>query len=398
MNICFFTIQHISRGRGGLENIVAYLSESLTSIGHRIFLVSAHNALENDTILNNQYILPCKEVNDAENQKYLTHFFNRNIIDIIVIHSNEICCLDLIVSANKNKIPIISVIHTDPAAATKTVQDNWNYWKLQYGPTKFILSYPLLFIRKLYQIHTRKKYTKTKHLYYYNQSSAVVLLSEKFFYSFKKLSGITDTRKLFAISNPRTIKVQEYKLDEKENIVLFVGRLVFQKRLDRLFKIWNRIKDKKDWKLVIIGDGPDRSFYETLCRKWNVENVEFIGQCNPEPFYKKAKILCMTSSYEGNPCVIQEALQNCIIPIAFESFESITDTIINNKNGFLIKPFSIKQYTICLKELINNQEKLRRFQRYIESSNQEEHGYNCKILESWENLITVICAKNETSN
>lgn len=387
MNICFFTNQHVSKLRGGIERATSELANILKQNGHHLFLLSAQSPLENDHIQGNQYILPNNEhINSSRNQEFLSLFVKDNRIDIIINQSEVIDILRLIKNSVQNA-SVVSVIHTDPAATIKSVQDNWDYWKLQYGPTKFLLFSPLLFFRKLYQIYTRKKYTKTKHLYYYNQSSAVVLLSEKFFFSFKKLSGITDTKKLFAISNPHTANTQQDNVTEKENIVLFVGRLVFQKRLDRLFKIWNRIKDKQDWKLVIIGDGPDRSFYETLCRKWSVENIEFIGQCDPELFYRKAKILCMTSSYEGSPCVIQEALQNCIIPIAFESFESITDTIINNKNGFLIKPFNLKKYSVTLEKLISDTEYQELICRNIHKMERNKLTESRRISEQWETLF-----------
>lgn len=387
MNICIITTQHTSKLRGGVERATHELGNILRHNGHDIFLLSAQSPLENDRILENQYILPEKaQINSSRNQEFLSLFAKNNKIDIIINQSEVIDILRLIKKSIPTT-PVVSVIHTDPAAAIKSVQDNWDYWKLQYGPTKFFLLSPLFFLRKLYQIHTRKKYTKAKHLYYYSQSCAIVLLSEKFFYSFKKLSGITDTRKLFAISNPRTIKVQEYKLDEKENIVLFVGRLVFQKRLDRLFKIWNRIKDKKDWKLIIVGNGPDRSLYEKLCKKWNVDNIEFVGHCDPVPYYKRAKILCMTSSYEGMPCVIQEALRHNVIPIVFNSYESVTDIIEKNYNGFLIEPFNITEYSKNLEALINDTEHQKSIRSNIDKINIKRGPHSKKIVEEWEEVF-----------
>lgn len=387
MNICFFTNQHVSKLRGGIERATHELANILKQNGHHIFLLSVHNPLEKDHIQENQYILPEKvQINSSKNQEFLSLFARNNKIDIIINQSEVIDILRLIKKSIPST-PVVSVIHTDPAAAIKSVQDNWDYWKLQYGPTKFLLLSPLFFLRKLYQIHTRKKYTKAKQLYYYSQSSAVVLLSDKFFESFKKLSGITDTSKLVAISNPDTVSTQQNVATEKENIVLFVGRLVFQKRLDRLFKIWNRIKDKKDWKLIIVGDGPDRNLYEDLCKKWNVGNIEFVGHCDPAPYYKRAKVLCMTSSYEGTPCVIQEALQHNVIPVSYNSFESITDTIENNYNGFLIEPFNLKKYSNTLEALISDAEYQELICRNIHKMEHNKLAESRRISEQWDTLF-----------
>ena len=387
MNICFFTNQHVSKLRGGIERATHELANILKQNGHHIFLLSVHNPLEDDFIKENQYILHEKvQIYSSKNQEFLSLFAKNNNIEVIINQSEVIDILRLIKKSIPST-PVVSVIHTDPAAAIKSVQDNWDYWKLQYGPTKFLLLSPLLFLRKLYQIYTRKKYTKAKHLYYYSQSSAVVLLSDKFFESFKNLSGITDASKLFAISNPDIVSTQQNVATEKENIVLFVGRLVFQKRLDRLFKIWNRIKDKKDWKLIIVGDGPDRSLYEKLCKDWNTENVEFTGHCDPIQLYQKAKILCITSSHEGYGLTITEGLQHDIIPIVFNSYESVTDIIENNYNGFLIEPFSLEKYSVTLEKLISDTEYQESIRRSIHSNNIKRALDSGIIVKKWEHLF-----------
>lgn len=395
MNICIFTKQHIASGRGGLENVTLELSNHLSSIGYNIFMLSAHKPIYNDQLLSQQFFLPHKEVNTLRNEQYITSFLYKHNIDIIINESYEICILNILVTANKKKVPIISVLHTDPVAAIKSVQDNWDFWKVKHGSVKFTFLYPYLYLRRLYQIYTRKKYTRLKHIYYYDKSDAVVLLSEQFFKSFQRISGVTDTKKLYAISNPNTIKVEKSNLAEKENIILFIGRLVFQKRLDRLLKIWNRIKDREGWKLIIVGDGPDRELYEVLCRKWNSNNIEFVGHCNPEPYYLKAKILCMTSSYEGSPLVITEALQNEVIPIAYNSYEAASDIIENKFNGYLIKPFSEEDYSKTLSALITDNELRNRIRNNIRSSNSGNKFSKSNIIDKWKCLLTEVCQKHE---
>lgn len=53
-----------------------------------------------------------------------------------------------------------------------------------------------------------------------------------------------------------------------------------------------------------------------VCKKQHVGNIQFIGNAKLDNYYKKAEILCMTSSFEGFGLVLTEALQNGIIPIA----------------------------------------------------------------------------------
>lgn len=386
MNICFITSQHVSELRGGVERVTSILATEFNAKGYNVFMISSLPPIDGDQLLENQFVLPNDTTNSKENQCFLATFVVNHKIDIIINQSEVKANLELIKASTPN-IPVISVIHTDPTAAIKAILDNWDYWKIQYGTLKFSLLSPYFYIRKLYQTYTRKKYIKAKHLYYYNQSNAVVLLSEKFINSFINLTEIKDISKLYAISNPQSITRIQNIETKKENIVLFVGRLVYQKRLDRLFRIWKKIKDKKDWKLIIVGDGPDRDLYESLCKKWHIEKVEFVGQCDPTPFYQKAKILCMTSSHEGYGLVITEALQYSVIPIVFESFESITDTIINNKSGFLIKPFNLKKYSVTLEKLISDTEYQESIRRSIHSNNIKRALDSGIIVKKWEHLF-----------
>lgn len=381
MNICFITNQHVSNFRGGVERVTSVLAKVLKENGYNIFMLSSLAPIECDQLLENQVILPNKTINSKENRHFLSSFATKHKIDIIINQSEVKAILELIKTAVPNT-PVISVLHTDPAAVIKAIQDNWDYWKIQYGAIKFSLLSPYFYIRKLYQRYTRKKYIKAKHLFYYNQSNAVVLLSEKFINSFINLTKIKDISKLYAISNPQTITQTQNIETEKNNIVLFVGRLVYQKRLDRLFRIWKKIKDKKDWKLIIIGDGPDRDLYESLCKKWHIEKVEFVGQCDPTHYYKKAKVLCMTSSFEGSPCVIQEAIQNGIKPIVFESYESVTDIIVHERTGFLIKPFSIRKYSKVLESIIDKgNSNIYMFPTKQDFTTKEQ------IFQQWQNLF-----------
>ena len=74
--------------------------------------------------------------------------------------------------------------------------------------------------------------------------------------------------------------------------------------------------------------------------------------------YEKAKILLMTSNYEGTPMVIPEAMAYGTVPIVMNSFAGVNDIIKNGFNGILTKPFSIKDMSNTIQLLINNSNKL----------------------------------------
>ena len=188
---------------------------------------------------------------------------------------------------------------------------------------------------------------------------AIVMLSRKFWPEFKYFCPKVDENKLWAIPNFNVYEnICLPKI--KSKTVLFVGRLHnLSKGVDRLLEIWSRVYFKHpDWNLKIVGDGPDRSQLEKMAAELSLDNISFEGFQSPGPYYEEAQIFCMTSTFEGFGMVLTEAMQHGNVPLAFQSYSSITDIVDDGVDGYLIKPFDIEEYASRLDELMGN-EKLR---------------------------------------
>ena len=148
--------------------------------------------------------------------------------------------------------------------------------------------------------------------------------------------------------------------------------------------MWSHLYKKyPDWNLVIVGDGKQRAILEKRAR--NMERVSFIGYADPRQYYIESSIFCMTSNFEGLPMVLLEAMCFGTIPVAFNSFASVTDAITDKRNGLLVPPFSVKGYVEKIEYLINN-ESIR--------SNMAKAGIESvkrytidSIIEQWETLF-----------
>lgn len=387
MNICIFSRGHISKLRGGVDRVTTTISAALEKRGHDIFMISVCDPVESDQLAKNQFVLPCKDVVCAANQKFVVDFLRNNKIDIILNQSDVKAIFDLITATHQN-VPVVSYNHGDPKATVKGVIDNFDEWKIKNG-IKFWLLYPYWLLRIIYQYYTRKNYARKKLIEYYEKSDALVFLSEKFKNSFIQFTGIKECDKLHFIGNPNTYtNVKHCNKSAKDNLIIFVGRLDFQKRIDRLFKVWKLVyKQHPDWKLQILGDGAERGFYESYSQKLKLKNIEFVGACDPTAFYEKAKIICLTSSHEGFGMTITEAMQYNVIPMVYHSYESVTDIIEYNVNGILVKPFSTKQFANKLNWLIDNPQEVERFQQNIASCDIKEKFNVEKIANQLENLF-----------
>ena len=389
MNILFASIGHISKQRGGVDRVTDIISKELIKLGNNVHMISLCLALGEDQSYSYQYVLPSQELSDKNNEDFIKSFIKEHKIDIIINQSDSIGMVQLLKNSHC-KVPIISFLHNDPLAIYKSLRDNWDMWKEKDGNITFFLKYPYYLARHFYQRYTRGKFVKEKLRHLYNKSDAVVLLSERFKKSYVKVAGLKEESKLFSIHNPFSFYVNENCEEiNKKKSVIFIGRLEFhQKRPDRLLKIWKILGKKTEgWQLTLVGDGPYREQLESYCKKHNLSNIHFTGNTDPQIYYREAEILCMTSTYEGLPMVLIEALQYLVIPIVYDSCESIKDLIDKDKECKMIKPFSIEEYARSLHILMTNDNIRSEFRKNIAKKHFEKLLSAEKIVVEWNDLF-----------
>jgi glycosyltransferase involved in cell wall biosynthesis len=91
--------------------------------------------------------------------------------------------------------------------------------------------------------------------------------------------------------------------------VIALGRLHHQKNLPLLLRAWQKL-DRNDARLVLVGEGPDKPALEQLAQTLGIAgSVQFAGyQSDITPYLREAHILALSSSYEGLPAVVLEAM------------------------------------------------------------------------------------------
>jgi GalNAc-alpha-(1->4)-GalNAc-alpha-(1->3)-diNAcBac-PP-undecaprenol alpha-1,4-N-acetyl-D-galactosaminyltransferase len=152
----------------------------------------------------------------------------------------------------------------------------------------------------------------------------------------------------------------------KCNQILSVGRLIESKHHDRLIHIFKNLKNADDWQLVIVGgDALRQSNYKKLCQL--VEDLNLQGrvvlageQSNVDEYYASSQIFAFTSSLEGFPNVVGEAL-SCGLPVvSYDCVAGPSEMIINNTNGFLVPVFDDTAFLQKLQYLIDQPEQRER--------------------------------------
>ena len=157
------------------------------------------------------------------------------------------------------------------------------------------------------------------------------------------------------IPNPFHIPLEKNPIPDKENIILNVGRIGGQKNQHELISFFSQTPNS-DWKLVFVGDGPSRKYCEDLASKSGISSkVIFTGnQKNVEKFYQKAKIFAFTSTSEGFPNALGEAMAHSLPVISYDCISGPSELIVHGKNGFLVKENDHLSYINYLKMLMGN--------------------------------------------
>lgn len=160
------------------------------------------------------------------------------------------------------------------------------------------------------------------------------------------------------IGNPiRTIEPNQ--AITKENIVLTVGRLIKSKHHDELIRIFASI-NPTGWKLVVVGDDAlkqkNKERLQQLVKDLGMEGkIELAGKrSDVDDFYNRAKIFAFTSSSEGFPNVVGEAMSAGLPVVAYDCVAGPSDLIESEKTGFLIPMNDQASFVKSLQELIVN--------------------------------------------
>jgi glycosyltransferase involved in cell wall biosynthesis len=93
-------------------------------------------------------------------------------------------------------------------------------------------------------------------------------------------------------------------------VILAVGRLTKQKDFPTLLKAFAQVRHHRSIRLMILGEGEERSRLEALAQELEVtEDISLPGfETNPFAYMAKASVFVLSSLFEGLPTVLIEAM------------------------------------------------------------------------------------------
>lgn len=144
----------------------------------------------------------------------------------------------------------------------------------------------------------------------------------------------------------------------REKIILNVGRFIFSKHQDWLVDYFEQL-DAPGWRLQFVGDGPLLDEVKARAeRSPKHHSIEFLGNQSPVlPFYRKAGIFAFTSTSEGFPNSLGEAMSAGCPVVSFDCEAGPADLIDAPKNGILVEEGNHHHYLNALQALVDDPER-----------------------------------------
>ena len=184
------------------------------------------------------------------------------------------------------------------------------------------------------------------------------------------------------VNKPEIVKAniikEEYNL-EKDEYVLFLGRMVPEKGIHYLIDAFKNIKTNK--KLVIAGGASDTdNYYNELKEKSKTDNriifTGFVDGKELEELYSNAYIYCLPSDLEGMPLSLLEAMSygNCCLTSDIDECSEVLED-----KGLTFKKSNIDDLKNKLQKLCNNSNIVNKYKQ--ESQNYIIKKYN------WDNVV-----------
>jgi glycosyltransferase involved in cell wall biosynthesis len=120
--------------------------------------------------------------------------------------------------------------------------------------------------------------------------------------------------------------------------LLWVGRLVRQKRPDLLVDAFSRVYPQIPCRLVVCGDGPLRRAVERRARERGVgQEVELRGFVdNPFALMARSDLFVMTSDFEGLPNALIEAQALGLAAVATRAPHGVDEVVADGSTGRLV--------------------------------------------------------------
>ena len=322
---------------GGVEKNFFIIANYLAKKLDKVFLITAEKNLENN-LKNIDIIYPQSNFwrNKGRIRKYLVCIFN--LIQILIKNKN---ILVFSFQANLYAIFVCKILNTKIISRSNSSPTGWsnNFFKKLLYKIGLNLADKLIVNSIEFKNEMKKKFSVDPiHIYNPLNQKEIINLSKK------------KVKKIF-------------KNDALK--IINVGRLVDQKDQITLLKALKNLKYKINYNLIIIGRGKNKDIIEKYTRQNKINKfVKVFYTSNPFPYIKDSELFVLSSTFEGLPNVLLEAITLKKFVISSDCPTGPREILDNEKGGFLFKVGDYESLSKKITQYTKNKKSLEKKIKY----------------------------------
>jgi len=177
-------------------------------------------------------------------------------------------------------------------------------------------------------------------------------------------------------------------LQKKELKLLYVGRLVAQKKVEIILHAINQLlKQGYTFTLTIAGDGPLMPQIKDFCVNNNIEQyINIVGHVEDvNKYYLDSDIFVLCSDYEGTSNALLEAMSYGLTCIVSNNANISSRIIVDQKNGIVLKNNNEVELAKILLDLLKNKNLLNIYGREARETCKKYDSETVYLL--WDSLL-----------
>ena len=210
----------------------------------------------------------------------------------------------------------------------------------------------------------------------------------------KEIEVIPNFVDVARFKNTHSDEVRKQCAPHGEKVVVHTSNFRPVKRVVDVIRIFAEIRKRLPARLLLIGDGPERSQCELLARELGIhDDVKFLGkQTELVPILSSADLFLMPSQSESFGLSALEAMA-CEVPVISSSVGGLPELVAHGQTGFIAEFGDIDRMSRYAIDLLTNPSK---HQLFAKASRQKAMEFNSdKIIAQYEQYYEKILYSSE---
>jgi len=237
-----------------------------------------------------------------------------------------------------------------------------------------------------------------------NQSDGVTTVSESLKEQTLSYFDITNTIKVIPnfidlnrFSNKNHEHFKKAIAPNNERILVHTSNFRRVKRVEDVVKIFDKVSQQIPCKLLMVGDGPERSNAEELARDLGIsENIRFLGKQDAiEEILSISDLFIMPSGSESFGLAALEAMA-CKVPVISTTTGGLPELNKQGYSGFLSEVGDIDDMASNAIRILENDEVLQKFKE--NALNRAKEFELSKIVPIYEDFYSQVIEKVKKGN